>query len=204
MMMSKKYGFFEPTRKYRELTILKEVEQNPNTSQRQIARQAIVSSTVVNSYLTEMRKQKFITFNGHNKARREYHITPKGLERKNDLFFLCSREISQFYAAMKQEFKKRLELHAQEGIKKIALFGAAETGELVYIASRETDIQVVGIVDNDPHKVGSVIGNVTVSTPSTLPELFPDAVIITSFGYMDEIYEQIKHLEGKGIKVRRL
>ena len=46
-MINRKFKFIEPTRSYRELTILTEVEQNPRTSQRIIARRALVSPTVV-------------------------------------------------------------------------------------------------------------------------------------------------------------
>ena len=42
------------------------------------------------------------------------------------------------------------------------------------------------------------------ASPEVIESLQPDAVIITSFGHMDEIEEQVKHLEGKGIQVLRL
>ena len=203
-MVSKKYGFFKPSKQYHLLSVLTEIERQPSTTQRALGQQALVSSTMVNNYISEMEIEGFVTANGSTNRNFNYHLTVAGVNRRNELFFQCSREIIQFYGSMKQEFKSRLEEHYKSGIRRVVLFGAAETGELLYITSKGTGIEVIGIVDNDTNKHGKKVLDMVIQPPSAIGALKPDAVIITSFGHMDEIFGQVKHLESEGVKVRRL
>jgi len=43
-----------------------------------------------------------------------------------------------------------------------------------------------------------------IQSPEAIQMIAPDAVVISSFGYQNQIYEQIKQLEANGIKVRKL
>jgi FlaA1/EpsC-like NDP-sugar epimerase len=159
---------------------------------------------MVNQYVSEMVHGGLIDVDGQNNRNLCYRLTPHGKCRKNELFFQCSREIIQLYGAIKQEFRRRLAQHHKEGIRRVVLFGGAETGEIAYNACKMVGIKVLGVVDNDPAKHGARLGDVQITGPWTIEDLRPHAVIITSFGHMDEIYEQVRYLEGKGIKIKRL
>lgn len=203
-MLERKLKFVKPSKNFRELALLTEIEGNSNISQRVLAKEAMISSTMVNNYLFEMEAKGLVYANGETNRSFEYHLTENGARHRNDLFFEYSREVIQLYGAMKQEFKRRLLSHFSEGIHRVVLFGASGTGELVYIASKETPIDVVGVVDNDATKHGKKLVDLAISHPSSINELRPDAVIITSFGHMDEICQQLKNLVGEGIKVKKL
>lgn len=204
-IIDKRFKFIRPTREMRQLQILNEINRNPDVSQRSLAKVALISSTMVNNYIMELVASGSLLVSGDSNRKFTYHLTEDGKKQKNDLFFHASKEIIQFYGIIKNEFKRRLEyLHNEEGINKVVLFGAAETGDLVLNVSKQTLVQVIGIVDNFLHKQGKRLGEHTIQAPSVIEQLKPDAVVITSFGYMDEIFNQMNYLEDKGIKVRKL
>jgi predicted transcriptional regulator len=203
-MMTRELRFLRPSRELREFYILRAIENNPNASQRTIARAALVSSTMVNNYLGEMVSHDWVDIIGDTNRSYEYRITDTGRQRKSELLFQISKEVVQMFGLMKLDFTARLKTVSEQGIRRVVLFGASETGELAYAASREAGLDVVAIVDNDAAKHGRIIGRHPVEAPAVIEERRPDAVLIASHGHADEIYEQIKHLTERGIRVLRV
>ncbi len=203
-MLKNKYRFIKPSREYRELSILTGVAGDPYASQRALARHASISLAVLNEYVDRLVGEGWVAIDGETSRRYRYRLTPLGEARRNELFFAVSREIIQFYGHMKAEFRRRLEEHYAGGVRRAVLFGAAETGELVYAASQETPVQIAGIVDNDPAKHGRKLGDLTIGAPETIEGLRPDAVIITSFGHAEAIHEQLRPMEERGLQIVRL
>lgn len=200
-MIAKELRFLRPSRELREFYILRAVESNPNASQRRIARDAMVSSTMVNNYLGEMVDRRWIDISGDTNRSYEYRITDAGRGRKSDLLFQISKEVVQMYALMKRDFVARLKRLADEGVRRVVLFGAGETGELAAAAAADAGLEIVGIIDNDAAKHGRLIGTVAVSAPSAIETLRPDAIVITSHGHGDEIEQQAKPM---GIRIVRV
>jgi hypothetical protein len=74
---------------------------------------------------------------------------------------------------------------------KTIIFGAGSTGRKRLADMREsTDRQVVGFVDNDAMKVGTVVDGVEVFSPASIVELAYDQIVVASF-YYDEIVAQL-------------
>ena len=203
-MLTRKYQFIKPSRDYRELRILSEIREHPKTTQRVLARSAQISLTVLNEYLDRMSSSGWIEIEVKSSRNYVYNLTSLGLVHLNELFFAMSREVIQFYGQVKAEFRTRLRNHQENGVSRVIFFGAAETGELLLNAAGDLGIEEIAVVDSDTARQGRLLGGVRVKSPEVIESLHPDAVIITSFGHMDEIEEQIKHLEGKGIQVLRL
>lgn len=203
-MLKRKYRFIKPSREYREISILTEIANDPYASQRALARESSLSLAVLNEYLDDLVSRGLVEIEGASPRNYRYKLTPLGVQRRNELFFDVSREIIQFYGHMKCEFRRRLEEHYAQGVRRVVLFGAAETGELVCNASLETPIEIAGIVDNDPEKQGRMLCGLPIRSPGDIAEWKPDAVIITSFGHMDEIHAQLKPMEERGLRILRL
>lgn len=91
-----------------------------------------------------------------------------------------------------------------EGISKVALFGAAETAEVVYTAIKETPLSVIAVVDNDPKRHGKTFNGFIIKKPEELKKIGADAIVITSFARQEEIHECIRQLLGEEIKVKKL
>jgi len=185
--------FLRPTKVMRELFVLLSLGEPQHLSQHELARKVGVSSSMANNYMKSLVGQGMVATSGHTNRTMKYAVTDKGNARMAVLMSL--------YSIAKREVEKRLQqLHA-EGIKKVVLFGAAETGELVYAAAKGTSIKIVGWVDNDPAKHQVRFGEILVSSPSLIETFQPDAVLIASSGKAYEIRRQLETFPKRGIAV---
>lgn len=196
--------FLLPNKLLRILSVLVEISNSPNISQHQLARKVKLSSSQVNNYVKELRAKGMVDVKGNTNRTIRYFLTRKGQREKALLLISYSTDVIQLYARVKREFKRRLQEISCNGFRRAVLFGAAETGEVVLAAIKETALRVVGISDNDPAKHGKRFGDFTIIPPSQIESLKPDGIIITSFGKIDEIKESLEFLRKKGILIRSL
>ncbi len=196
--------FLTPTNPLRRLFLLLALKEQSDVSQEKLSRRIGLSRSMTHNYIRDLIGEGLLRMEGETNRQIRYFLTAKGIRETGRLFHRYSDEIVCLYAVARTEFEKRLLELGRKGIGKVVLFGAADTGELVYNAIQNTDIEVVGVVDNDPRKQNLPFGLLRVLPPSEIARLKPDAVIITAMGRPDEIYDQIKHLEEKGIDVVRL
>ena len=113
-------------------------------------------------------------------------------------------ETTGLYQDAKEEFAQKLQKIYDEGIHNAVLFGAGETAEILYNASKSKDLEIIGIVDNDPDKQGNLFGNLIIQPPEFIERINPDGVIIASVGRQDEIHAQINSLSNKGIAIKTI
>lgn len=196
--------FFKPTKQTRVLFILNEIQRNSRVSQAKLAHRSGVSVAMVNNYMKELEDQGLITARGDNNRRTSYFLTEEGEKLQQSLSLSSSAEVIQLYGAAKRRFNAKFRHLHRDGVKRVALFGAAETGEVALAAARGTPVEIVAVVDNDPVKHGTPFGNITVAHPNVLGEIQVDAVIVTSFAHQVEILRQVAHLADKGIRIETL
>ena len=196
--------FFRPTKVMRQLFVLLSLDGTENVSQHELARKIGVSSSMANNYMKDLVSQGMITASGPTNRTMKYALTTKGSDRLGSLMSMYSREIARLYSIAKQEVEKRLVSLFNQGMKRVVLFGAAETGELVYSAAKATPIQIVGWVDNDSAKHQVRFGEIQVTSPALIESFQPDAVLIASSGKTEEIQRQLLPLLAKGIAIVRL
>ncbi|MBW1723546.1 MAG: winged helix-turn-helix transcriptional regulator [Deltaproteobacteria bacterium] len=196
--------FLTPTKKFRRLSVLLSVHDSPRISQHRIGELTHLSSSMVNNYVKEFQAEGLLKVSGKTNRTQSYHLTPRGRKELISLLLDYSAEIIRLYTAAKHEVGERLDNLANEGIKTIGLFGAAETAEVVHAATKGTGIKVVAVVDSDPEKQGRAFNGLTIQAPEVLKELDADALVITSFGKQQEIYQQIKEIAGDTFRIIRL
>jgi len=197
-------SFLMPTKRFRRLSVLLAIHNNPNVSQHKMAEMSHLSSSMVNNYIKKFKEEGLLWVSGKTNRTQTYHLAPSGEQELISLLVKYSTEIIQLYGAAKRELTNRLRQMATDGICNIALFGAAETAEVVNAALKETPLKVKAILDNDPNKQGKPFNGLTVQPPDFLEEIDVDAVVITSFGKQDEIYAFIRKLVGRKVEVRKL
>jgi len=196
--------FFKSSPLLKRMLILTAIEENPHISQNNLAEEVGLTSSMVNNYIRELSKKGMISIKGKTNRTMSYNLTPKGLKEKMSLLIAYTIEITELYQDAKQEFAGTLQEVYDEGIHNVVLFGAGETAEILYNASKSLDLEIIGIVDNDPEKQGKLFGNLVVQPPGFIERIKPDGVIIASIGRQDEIYEQISPLTVKGISIRTI
>jgi len=196
--------FLNPTKKFNELSVLLAIHSDPKSSQHKIGEVAHLSSSMVNNYMKDMQQSGLVSVDGDSNRKMSYHLTSTGRDMLVSSFLAYSTEIVQFYAAAKHELGRKLnELHS-EGIYNVALFGAAETCEVVLAAIKETQLRVNAIVDSEKSKQGDYFNGIIVQHPESLKQIQPDVVIITSFGRQEEIYRYLVDLVGEKLKIIKL
>ena len=196
--------FLAPTKDFRRFSVLLSIYNSPSISQSQIGRITHLSSSMVNNYIKELQKDGLIEIVGDTNRTLSYHPTHIGKNKLMSLLIDYSTEIIQLYAAAKREVASRLNGLQYEGIQTLALFGAAETAEVVHTAIKETPLTVIAVVDNDPKKQGKAFNGLIVQHPEVLKKIPVDAVVITSFGKQDEIFAYIKQNFDEKINVIKL
>ena len=196
--------FLQPSKDLRILHVLLEIANQPDLSQHELARRVRLSSSQVNNYVKELKDRGLVDIKGNTNRTFRYFLTQEGEREKETALIAYSVDVMQLYGRVKRELAKKIQHVVREGMKTAVLFGAAETGEVVLVASKETGLKVLGVSDNDPQKHGKRFGDFTIISPLEVERLRPDGVLITSFGRMNEIFESLKFLEQKGIMVRGL
>lgn len=204
MIQPFKTDFLSPTKQYRYLSMLMAINDSPNISQHKIGDRTMLSSSMVNNYIKAFRKEGLINVHGATNRTQSYHLTARGREKLMQSLLEYSSEIIQLYISVKHDMAGILNSMYEDGIRTLALFGVAETAEVVHAAIKEIPLVVIGVVDNDPEKHGKPFNGLIIQPPEILKELMPDAVLITSFARQEEIYEYIRKDLGKTMTVRRL
>lgn len=204
MIQTDKAAFLNPTKEFRRLSILLAIQGAPEISQHKIAKLVGLSSSMVNVYIRQFQQERLIRVSGATNRTQRYHLTPDGQSKLMDFLLSYSAEIIRLYGAAKQEIAKKLNTIDRTSIRNLALFGAAETAEVVCAAIKGTPFEITTVVDSDPLKQGKSFNGITVRDPESLRESMADAVVITSFGKQEEIYRCIQRVLGDSLTVIRL
>lgn len=194
-------SFYRPTPARRELLALWSLVETEQISQQELGRQIGVSSAMAHNYVQALVDHGYVMTSGETNRSMRYLVTATGHIRLAALMREYASEIARMYSLAKTEVEKRLHQLWKEGIQAVVVFGAAETGELIYSAVKSTPMRIVGWVDNDVAKHQQRFGDLTVCPPDTIESCRPDAVLIASSGQTDDIHRQLRHLSKKGIAV---
>ncbi len=196
--------FLAPTKRFRLLSVLLAIHDSSQIGQHKIARIAHLSSSMVNNYIKELHERRLIKVTGRTNRTQRYYLTPSGRELLISSLLSYSSEIIRLYGGAKRQLSKRLQRIHEEGIRTVALFGAAETAEVVLAAIKETPLTVAAVMDSDSAKQGKPLNGLTVQKPESLNQIEVDAVVITSFGRQEEMHDDVRKLVGNQMKVVRL
>lgn len=119
------------------------------------------------------------------KNKRKIEIKNKE-EQHNKLFLYF--HILNMWMEMRQKGKSAVSFLQKKQIRKIAIYGMKELGERFYEEVKNTDIEVVCIIDKNPQQV---LGDFRVISPKeNIPKV--DAVIVTADYYFAEIKKQME------------
>ena len=198
------FKYISPTKYTRSLSVLLSIHKTPDASQHKIARRSDLSSSMVNNYIKQLKRDNLITVEGETNRTLSYHLTPLGKDKLKDALVSFSTEIMQLYGFVKFEIAHILQGFYEEGIRTLVLFGVAETAEVVFAAIKRTPLVVIGTVDSDLSKHGTPFNGFVIQPPEQINHIKPDAVLITSFSKQEEIHNCIRQISGDCIPVKKI
>jgi len=195
-------AFFKPTSELRGLLLLATVAAGEARSQRALAERAGISVSVANQYLSEFTEKGWVERRELNRRDCAYRITDAGSERANEGLLRYIRETFVLSNHAKQEISGHIRaLLGGTGRHRVVIYPAGAVGDLLVRVLAELEVDIVGIVDDDPDKrEGELVGHV-ICGPESLSTVDADAVIVATYRYRSEIAERARQACGDRMRV---
>lgn len=111
----------------------------------------------------------------------DYHLELMELRRTSDAFMA-----------------ERVAMLASRGCRRVLLYGASDTAQVLLEFLRSSPIEVLGVIDDDPAKQGTLLGGVPIVAASDASRLPVDSIVVTTVAFQDEILRKGRGLPGPG------
>ena len=187
-----------------ELNILDCLVADPKITQAEIGRRCGLSVAMVNNYMKELCSAGLLEYHRKSTKSVTYHVTLAGtlqiraLEQEflDDMVSLFNEALRRIGALIAAQSKAPLQ--------RVVLYGLGDPAVLVFHALEARNIQIVGVCDDDPARIGREWHGREVSNPSQIRYMAPDAVILCDRNRSDEMYRGLRYLQDRGIALIRL
>jgi len=197
--------FYKPAEPLRDLQFLEELEQNPNISQRELSHKLGIALGVTNACLKKMARRGWIKIKKVPPRRIGYYLTPHGFAEKSRLAYRFLSNTIHQYAATKKDIAGKFLAWEKSGVRRVVFYGVSDEMEIAYVSLQGANLELKGIVDDDPANQDKKFFDYTISSPRTLQDWNPDAVLITSVEARERIRRQLQtHYPGLGFKLESL
>ena len=180
---------------FTELSILQEIDSDGECTQRDLARRSGLTLSYLNVYLKGLIRKGYVSVRDMPGRRLWYNLTPAGIAEKARM----TLEYMKWSLANYRDIRERVMSLCQELRKKnklnIVICGVSEAAEILYLATIESCLRVVGVVDDS--KAGQKWLNYSVMPLSSLKsEISYDFIII---GDIDNCYQLAQQLSDLSI-----
>lgn len=183
---------------YRDMSLLNEVTQTPDITQRALAKRIGVALGLTNLMLRRLTKKGCIKVVNVKKSRLRYLITPQGVMEKARLTREYIAYSLFFYRHVRGFLRERLVRMAEAGERRVLLWGTGELAEIAYLTIQEMGLELIGVVEQLPDRdrfLGRPVGSADVAVAGDY-----DRLIIASLGGVDAIPQ----LTAAGLGLERL
>ncbi len=187
-----------------ELHILGCLAAEPNTTQAQIARRCRLSVAMVNNYMKDLCAAGLLEYRRKSSRKVTYHVTPAGLLRAQAIEQEFLEEMLTLFTEAKRLILDLVVAQVSALPHRVVLYGLGDIAVLAFHALESHEIQIVGVCDDDPTKIGREWCGREVSNPSQIRYMAPDAVIICDRARAEEMFRGLRYLQERGIKLVRL
>jgi DNA-binding MarR family transcriptional regulator len=184
------------------LRILEEIEKDSSQSQRELARKLNISLGLVNSFIKRLAHKGYFKVTTIPKNRVRYILTTKGFAEKTRLTYEFIQYSFQFYKTARGKLKTLLKTLENGGARSVMFYGASDLAEIAYVSLKETNLELVGVVDD--FKSGEKFLGLTIMPPSMLTRLKYDKIIVLYIDSKDAIYDKLIKLKIPETKISLL
>lgn len=186
--------FFSPTSELKELLLLQHIEENPETTQKQISKVINGAVSMVNLYIERLEEKKYLLRDYKTSKTVHYKITKEGIKRKKYLEITYLNELLNLYRRAEENVEKFLGELEDRGYKKIFLYGGGEVAEIMLkvIADKNKNLSIVGVIDDYSDK-DQLLGN-KLYKREYINTIEHDGIVITSYTYEGEIEGKLREI----------
>jgi len=157
--------------------MLEEIENNYGPSQRDLARKLNISLGLVNSFIKRLATKGYVKITTIPRNRVRYILTPKGFAEKSRLTYEFIQYSFHFYKKAVMELHELVDEFRRRDVKKVLFFGANDIAEIASISLRGSDVELIGVVDDE--MAGEEFLGFRVKSIKDLRKAHYDRVIIT-------------------------
>lgn len=198
--------FFSPTSELKELLLLQHIENNPDTTQKEIARVISGAPSMVNVYIDNLEEKGYMERDYQSVKIVYYNITPEGVKRKNYLLINYMGELLDLYRLAKENVEKFLNDLESKGYKNILLYGAGEVAETILSVIRDRDkdsSKVLAIIDDNIELQDKEVLGYKVISPEEIGMYEHDGIVVTSYTFEEQILKRLEEIGYQGERVVR-
>lgn len=130
-----------------DLQILSHIEENPDTTQADLATQLDVAVGSVNWYIKRLVNKGYIKVTQMQRRRLRYLLTPKGIAEKTRLTKEFMQASLRWYRVTRQDSKEYLDEIKEAGYEAVCIEGDGDLAEIVYLTCLEAGIEVKEEID---------------------------------------------------------
>ena len=134
---------------YRELRLLEEVDQTPDVSQRQLARQVGIALGVANLLVRRLASRGYIKVTQLRWKRWAYVLTPAGVARKLNLTLAYIDRFIAHYRRVRHLLRDDIGSLPLNEESHVALVGTTEIAELAFLGLKELGVEEIEVFDRD-------------------------------------------------------
>ena len=164
----------------RDLRLLTELERDGAVTQRSLASKLGVALGLTNLYLKRLARKGYIKITTIPSNRVRYLLTPQGFAEKSRLTYLYMQYSLAHYRDMRARLRHTLSHAAENGMKRVVIYGTGELAEMAYLSLREMSMILVGFVDDSQRE--SFL-SYPVWQPDALVEWEFDAVLLADLDH---------------------
>ena len=190
--------------------ILAEIERGKIVTQRSLSRRLGIALGLTNSLIRRLVNKGYVKVVNVRPNRVKYLITPAGILEKARATRSYLEQTLLLYTETRQHIHAGL-LAASEQRRsnpngsrlRVVFYGVSEVAEIAYVCLQDTDLDLVGIVDD--RRTGSFFGAPIYSSAALTSSLLDgkpfDKVIVMAFSRDEEIQ---RRLEAAGLREERV
>lgn len=174
----------------RDLLLLTEVERDGGVTQRSLAAKLGVALGLANLYLKRLVRNGYIAITTIPSHRVRYVLTPEGSAEKSRLTSLRLEYALSHYRELRARLREALSQMAQNGMKRVVIYGTSELAEMAYLSLREMQMTLVGFVDDGRQE--SFL-SYPVQSSDVLREWQFDVVLLANFDQQTGVRAKLEH-----------
>jgi len=131
----------KPAQRY-DLEILSHIEENPDTTQADLATRLDVAVGSVNWYIKRLINKGYVKVTRMQRRRLRYLLTPQGITEKTRLTGEFMKASLKWYRVTRQDTQQFLQEVEEAGFDTICIQGDGDLAEIIYLTCLEQGIKV--------------------------------------------------------------
>ena len=131
------------TEDQRELTLLEQIEQDPDITQASLATQLGVAVGTVNWHLKRFVEKGLVKVERAQRRKLRYIITPEGIALRARLTVDYIEQSFNLYRRVRERVQEQLEILTEAGYERVRISGNGEVAEVCKLTCLEQGIAVV-------------------------------------------------------------